>query len=80
MANKETMQPFQFGSQNSYFSSCGINFKHVMMYPGGRPEAQNIGSVKIMKFANMWGEMKVFVKNWEGSVPQSVAIATAKTR
>ena len=26
----------------------------------------------------MWEEMEVFVKNWEGSIPQSVAIATVK--
>ena len=26
----------------------------------------------------MWEEMKVFVKNWEGSVPQSVAMTAVK--
>ena len=31
-----------------------------------------------MKLANMQEEMEVFVKNWEGSIPQSVAIATVK--
>ena len=27
----------------------------------------------------MLGEMEVFVKNWEESIPKSVAIATVKT-
>ena len=38
----------------------------------------NTCGVKIMKLANKREEMEVFVKNWEGSVPQSVAIATVK--
>ena len=39
---------------------------------------QNTCSVKITKLANTPEEMKVFVKNWEGSIPQSVAITTVK--
>ena len=35
-------------------------------------------SFKITKLANIWEEMEVFVKNWEGSIPQPVAIATVK--
>ena len=31
-----------------------------------------------MQLANMGEEMEVFVKNLEGSIPQSVAIATVK--
>ena len=50
-----------------------------MMYPRLRFVVQNIYSDKIMKLANMWEEMEVFVKNWEGSIPRSVAIATVKT-
>ena len=26
----------------------------------------------------MWEEIQAFVKHWEGSIPQSVAIATVK--
>ena len=50
-----------------------------MMYPRWRHVVQNICSVKITKLANMWVEMEVFVKNWEGSIPQCVAIETVKT-
>ena len=48
-------------------------------------ETCNICSVKITKLVNLWEEMEVFVKNWEGSIyliyiiPQYVAIATVKT-
>ena len=35
-------------------------------------------SIEITKLANMQEEMEVFVKNWEVSIPQSVAIATVK--
>ena len=40
---------------------------------------QHICCVKITKLANLWEEMELFVKNWEGSIPQYVAIATVKT-
>ena len=43
-----------------------------------RLAVQNTCGVKITKLANMREEMEVFVKNWEGSIPQSVAIATVK--
>ena len=32
-----------------------------------------------MKLANIWEEKEVFVKNWEGSILQSVAMTTVKT-
>ena len=47
--------------------------EHVMTYPELR------SAVQITKLANMWEEMKVFVKNWEGSIPQSVAMAAVKS-
>ena len=59
--------------------SCGINFENLVMYPRWRLAVQNIYNLKITKLADMWEEMKVFVKNWEGSAPQSVTIATVKT-
>ena len=43
-----------------------------------RLAVQNTCIVKIMKLANMLEEMEVFVKNWEGYIPQSVTIATVK--
>ena len=49
------------------------------MYPKGRSAMQNIRSVQITKLANTWEEMEIFVKNWEWSILQSVAIATVKT-
>ena len=49
------------------------------MYPRWGLAVQNVCSVKIAKLANMWEEMEVFVKNLEGSIHQSVAIATVKT-
>ena len=44
-----------------------------------RPIVQNICCVTITKLANLWEEMQIFVKNWEGSMPQYVAMATVKT-
>ena len=32
-----------------------------------------------MKLAKIWEETGVFVKNWEGSILQSVAMTTVKT-
>ena len=32
-----------------------------------------------MKLPRIWEEMEVFVKNWEGSILQSVAMTTVKT-
>ena len=75
VAIKETIQAFQFWTYRSY----RINSEHLMMYPKWTPEVQNMSSVKIPKLASMWEEMEVFVKNWEGSIPQYVAIATIKT-
>ena len=43
-----------------------------------RLAVQNICGVKITKLADVLEEMEVFVKNWEGSIPQSVAIATVE--
>ena len=43
-----------------------------------RLAVQNTCGVKITKLANMLEEVEVFVKNWEGSIPQHVAIATVK--
>ena len=51
----------------------------MKMYSRWRLEVQNTCSVKLTKLANMWEEIEVFVKNWEGSIPESVAIATVKT-
>ena len=48
------------------------------MQSGWRLTVQNTCITKITKIANMLEEMEVFVKNWEGSIPQSVAIATVK--
>ena len=61
------------------YDSYGISFKDLVMYPRWRPAVKNIFGVKIMKLANMWEEREVFIKIWEGSIPQSVAIATVKT-
>ena len=79
MGTKETIQPYQVASRNSYYGSCGINSENGIIYPRWGVVVQNTCSVKITKLANMWEEMEVFVKTWEGSVPQSVAIATVKT-
>ena len=54
-------------------------FENVKMYPRWRPAVQNTCTVKITKSANMWEEIEVTVKNWEGPIPQYVAIATVKT-
>ena len=43
-----------------------------------RLAVQNTCGVKMTKLANMLEEMEVFVKNWEGSIPQPVAIATVE--
>ena len=43
-----------------------------------RLAVQNTCGVKITKLANMLEEVEVFVKTWEGSIPQHVAIATVK--
>ena len=43
-----------------------------------RLAVQNTCGVKITKLANMLEEVEVFVKNWEGSIPQPVAIATVE--
>ena len=43
-----------------------------------RLAVQHTCSIKITQLANMREEMEVFVKNWEGSIPQSVAIAAVK--
>ena len=43
-----------------------------------RLPVKNTCSIKPTKLADMWEEMEVFVKNWEGSIPQSVVIATVK--
>ena len=48
------------------------------MYTRRRLVVQSICGVKITKLANTWEEMEVFVKTLEGSIPQSVAIATVK--
>ena len=32
-----------------------------------------------MKLAKMWEKTEVFVKNWDGSIFQSVAMTTVKT-
>ena len=48
------------------------------MYSRWRLAVQNTCGIKITKSVNMWEEMEVFVKNWKGSIPQSVAIATVK--
>ena len=50
-----------------------------MMYPRWGLAVQNICTDNITKLANMWEEMEVIFKNLEGSIPQSVAIATVKT-
>ena len=50
-----------------------------MMNPRRKPAVQNIGRFKIMKLAEMWEETEVSVKNWEGSILQSVAMTTVKT-
>ena len=50
-----------------------------MMYPKWRAAVQNICSVKIIKLENIAEIIEVFVKNWEGSIPQSVTIATVKS-
>ena len=66
MATKETKHSSQFGSSDSYYGSYGINFKHVMMYPGWRPAVENICSVKITKLGNMWEEIEIFIKIGKG--------------
>ena len=43
-----------------------------------RLAVQNTYGVKITKLANMLEEVEVFVKNWEGSIPQPVAIAAVE--
>ena len=68
-----------FCSWNSYYGSCGINFENVKMYSRWRLAVQSTCSIKLTKLANMWKEIEVIVKNWEGSIPQSAAIATVKT-
>ena len=68
MAINETMQPFQFGREKSYYGSCGINIENVIMYPRWRLTVQNTSGVKIYQLAKIWEEMKVFVKIWEGSI------------
>ena len=78
MVTKETIQSFKFGSRNICYDSCGINFENVKMYSRWGVAVQNTCSVEITKLANMWEDMDVFVKNCEGSIPQSVAIATVK--
>ena len=50
-----------------------------MMDPRRKHAVQNICNIKIMKLANIWEEKEVFVKNWEGSILQSVAMTTVKT-
>ena len=47
MATKETTCPSQFGSSNSCYGTCGIKFKHFVMYPGWKPAVPNICVVKI---------------------------------
>ena len=79
MTTKEKIQFFSFCSWNSYYGSCEINFENVKMYSRWRFAVQNTCSIILTKLANMSEEMEVFVKNWEGSIPQSVAIATVKT-
>ena len=79
MATKEEIQPSQFGRRNSYYGSSRINFENVIIYQRWELANQNICSIKITKLANMWEETDVFVKNWEGSIPKSVAIATVKS-
>ena len=59
MVTKETKQPFQLFSWNSYQGSYEIIFEHVMMYPRLNPAVQNIKIVKITKLANVWEEMEV---------------------
>ena len=55
--------------------------ENVIIYPrlgiGSPKHLQH----KITEIANMWEEMEVFVKTWEGSasISQSVAIVTVKT-
>ena len=48
------------------------------MYLRWTPAVQNMCSIKIPKLASMWEEMEAFVKNCEGFIPQSIAIATVK--
>ena len=43
-----------------------------------RLAVRNTCGVKITKLANMLEEVEVFVKNWEGSMPQPVATATVE--
>ena len=79
MATKEEIQPSQFGRRNSNYGSRRINFENVIIYQRWELANQNICNIKITKLANMWEETDVFVKNWEGSIPKSVAIATVKS-
>ena len=73
--------PFQSGSTNRYYGSCAKSIlSTIRCVLDGDLQSKNIGSVKITKLANMREEMEVFVTNWEGSVPQTVVMATVKTR
>ena len=78
MVTKETIQLSQFGSQNGYYSSCGIILENVIIYP-------RWGLVVQPKtFAELKSRNKQYVErngsisqNLERSIPQSVAIAVA---
>ena len=78
VATKETIQAFQFGRRNSYYGTYRINSKYLMMYPRWTLAVQNMCSIKISKLASIWEEVEEFVKNYERSIPQSVAIAAVK--
>ena len=47
----------------------------MIMYPRRGLAVQNICRIKSTKLANIWEEMEMFVKIWERSIPESVAIA-----
>ena len=75
---KKQYSPFNLEAETAIIAHVE-SISIVIIYSIWRLTVQDICSNKISKLANMWEEMEVFVKNWEGSTPQSVATATVKT-
>ena len=75
---KKQYSPLNLVAETAIISQIESVWEIVEMYSRWRLAVQNTCSVKITKLANMQEEMEVFVKNWGRSIPQSVAIATAK--